>query len=422
MAQFEFKCPQCGHAVMADDKMRGTVAECPHCEKGIVVPQAQGAVQQGSHVRLHPVRRDFPQADPPQEPQFPQQKPQLSEQESMRVTEFDRMAEQEADRRKKERAHEILMLLLKIAAVIIAVIIIVTVGCSMWKDYKTINVTEQKEALVKELQSAREELEAQRQRMAEMERRADHAERKVNEMKVPENESARVNERDLQEADRTIKELREKLEASSAAYEQKIAELKARHQRELEAAARAAEGRAAAENMRGTMSSRFNSSSTGTHEQSPGSVQGNSTGEPISHDGSSDESVEELRRKIDENLAEIKKLRTENLSCHINPKDPACPNISQKIATAKDTRYSTSVKVTYVRDAFYCSRCRRMTAYRGRDVADYGYGYCDVCRQQSFNMWLKYRKNVEKTAEINKRIDEINSENALLEKKIRKIR
>ena len=388
---------------MADDKMRGVVAECPHCEKGIVVPQERGTAQQGSPVKLHPVRRESPQ-----EAQSTQQKSQPSAQESTRVTEFDRMAEREADRRRKEQVHATLMLCIKMATVVV----VATVGFSMWKGYKTGNLTEQKEALARKLQSASEELEMQRQRMADMERRADQAERKVDEMKGRESEFAHVNERKLQEADRTIKELRANLEASSAAHEQKIAELKAKHQRELETAARAAEERV--ENMRVAMSARSN----------PSSDQGNSIDKQISHDGSSGEYVEELRRKLDENLAEIKKLRTENPTCYINPKDPACPNISQRIAMAKDARYSTNNKVTYVRDAFSCSRCRRTTAYQGSEVTDYddGYRYCAVCRQQSFYMWLKYRKNVEKTAKIDKRIDEIYRENTLLEKKISKAR
>ena len=36
---FEFKCPQCGQTVEADDSMRGQVAPCPYCEKNIVVPK-----------------------------------------------------------------------------------------------------------------------------------------------------------------------------------------------------------------------------------------------------------------------------------------------------------------------------------------------------------------------------------------------
>ena len=36
---FEFKCPQCGQMVVADEAYRGQVAECPHCGKGIVIPR-----------------------------------------------------------------------------------------------------------------------------------------------------------------------------------------------------------------------------------------------------------------------------------------------------------------------------------------------------------------------------------------------
>ena len=41
MAQFEFKCPLCGQSIKADDAYRGQVAECPHCEKGIVIPRSK---------------------------------------------------------------------------------------------------------------------------------------------------------------------------------------------------------------------------------------------------------------------------------------------------------------------------------------------------------------------------------------------
>ena len=37
----EFKCPQCGQSVAADESSRGQVAECPHCGKGIVVPHGK---------------------------------------------------------------------------------------------------------------------------------------------------------------------------------------------------------------------------------------------------------------------------------------------------------------------------------------------------------------------------------------------
>ena len=55
MSQFKFTCPQCHHEVMADESMCGSVAECPFCEKGIVVPmvnKTQGVVEKGDERNL----------------------------------------------------------------------------------------------------------------------------------------------------------------------------------------------------------------------------------------------------------------------------------------------------------------------------------------------------------------------------------
>jgi DNA-directed RNA polymerase subunit RPC12/RpoP len=38
---FEFKCPQCGQTVEADDSYCGQVAQCPYCGKGIAVPRGK---------------------------------------------------------------------------------------------------------------------------------------------------------------------------------------------------------------------------------------------------------------------------------------------------------------------------------------------------------------------------------------------
>ena len=45
MAEFEFNCPQCGQTIEADESLRGQVAECPHCGKGIVVPRGKAKSQ-----------------------------------------------------------------------------------------------------------------------------------------------------------------------------------------------------------------------------------------------------------------------------------------------------------------------------------------------------------------------------------------
>ena len=44
MAEFQFKCPQCGQVIEADESFRGQVAPCPFCEKNIVIPSVKPPV------------------------------------------------------------------------------------------------------------------------------------------------------------------------------------------------------------------------------------------------------------------------------------------------------------------------------------------------------------------------------------------
>ena len=57
MAQFMFKCPQCGTDIEADESFRGQVAECPHCNRGIVIPRNVSAELKPKG-KLRPVSRD----------------------------------------------------------------------------------------------------------------------------------------------------------------------------------------------------------------------------------------------------------------------------------------------------------------------------------------------------------------------------
>ncbi|MBR4652901.1 MAG: hypothetical protein IKO72_06025 [Kiritimatiellae bacterium] len=60
----EFKCPQCGQMVAADESSRGQVAECPHCGKGIVVPHGKSRL--GVRKPPEAISRDHYQGDPNQ--------------------------------------------------------------------------------------------------------------------------------------------------------------------------------------------------------------------------------------------------------------------------------------------------------------------------------------------------------------------
>lgn len=153
--------------------------------------------------------------------------------------------------------------------------------------------------------------------------------------------------------------------------------------------------------------------------QLPEQVQSVEQNEAMVPDDSPQESTDNLQKQLNDNLAEIKKLVKKNPACYLNPKVSSIINRENKIATMKDRRYCACVNVTFVRDSFYCSGCKKITGYHGKDSDDYGYGYCKVCRQMSFNRWLDARKKVDETTEINARIDELYAENESLEAQIR---
>jgi uncharacterized protein YoxC len=141
--------------------------------------------------------------------------------------------------------------------------------------------------------------------------------------------------------------------------------------------------------------------------------------EPAEQENPSEESVGELQKKLNNNLAEIKELVKKNPACYINPSDTSIINVAKKIATMKDRRYCACANVTFVRDAFYCTGCKQVTRYMSG--IDYD-GCCKVSRKQSFHRWSTVRGKVEETTEINARIDELYAENESLEKQIRSMK
>lgn len=107
MAEFEFKCPQCGQTIEADDSLCGQVAECPHCGKGIVVPNIENTPRPSSHLR--PIDREK------------LRRPAQNSNTPRHVSEFERMAQAEAKRRRAEKTFNLLknvVLLLVMVAVV----------------------------------------------------------------------------------------------------------------------------------------------------------------------------------------------------------------------------------------------------------------------------------------------------------------
>ena len=156
----------------------------------------------------------------------------------------------------------------------------------------------------------------------------------------------------------------------------------------------------------------------GTSMALPEPTQDIAPNEPPTPDDSSEESLVGLQQKLNKNLAEIKELRQKNPACYLNPKSTSIINLDRKIATAKDKRYCTCNNVTFVRDRFYCTGCKRVTGIHNDDY-DRIEACCRVSSQQSFYRWVDARKRVDETTLINQRIDELNTENESLEKQIR---
>ncbi len=155
MAKFDFKCPQCGESIEADDSMCGEVAECPSCGKGIVVPR-NPIGKQNSSVRLRPVKREVPPStESIATPHY--------------ATEYERMAAAEAARRRQEIRHENMMFLMKIAIVLVFIGGGGVFGFMKWRDAKRIEEQQLREQREAEQAAEREEAE-RKERIAKEEK------------------------------------------------------------------------------------------------------------------------------------------------------------------------------------------------------------------------------------------------------------
>lgn len=161
MAQFEFKCPQCGETIEADDTFRGQVAECPSCGKGIVIPHTGGVPKSPSTKRLRPVSPPPMSANPSPMAESPQMRQyrQMVEEEVAR-----RQAESEC--RRREKAHETLMTLVKGVAAVLLLAAAGGVGLSLWNRAK--NAERARQEAEQQAEAVRLQAETARQRqMAE---------------------------------------------------------------------------------------------------------------------------------------------------------------------------------------------------------------------------------------------------------------
>ena len=385
MAQIEFKCPQCGQLVAADDSLRGQAVECPSCEKGIVVPRIQLNVgRPKSVVKLHPAVQNDTNDSSPRDPNV-----------TRRISEFERMADREAEQKRHQQRHELLMLLLKT----VAVVLVVAIGLSKWKDLKNIEnlsrVEEVERKLGIEKEKARQISDMAQQKVLESENKVRDAEKKIMEMERKVHEY----EQRVSDAERTIKDMHDRLNAINAEHERKMDVVRMNHQREV-----------AELNMDHQRDLERISKARDAHRQIP-----MTTAESKNQDEENppNASSEDLRSQLNKNLSEIKRLRNENPSCYLNPDTTKIVSISRKLAPIRERKYSVRNQIALVRDTFYCTGCKETSTLAETRPC------CDVSKIQSFFAWRKARLDVDITAKINSQIDELYNENASLEKRMR---
>lgn len=141
MAEFDFKCPQCGGIIEADDSFRGQIVECPHCGKGIVVPRVAA-----NELYAEPFHRVEEAQNYTSDP---------SGVSPRWMSTYGRMAAQRAERKRREKQHETIMSLLKM---VIGIIILGTaggIGYWMWDKAKS----EERQQLLAQEKTEREAVE-----------------------------------------------------------------------------------------------------------------------------------------------------------------------------------------------------------------------------------------------------------------------
>jgi hypothetical protein len=128
----------------------------------------------------------------------------------------------------------------------------------------------------------------------------------------------------------------------------------------------------------------------------------------------SKKSVEELMRQYQANMAEIKRLREINPGCVLVLCHKQTRYMESKFATKSQQQYCNKEQITYVRDLFRCTNCRKEFSIKS-SIANRG-GCCEVSQKQSFKNWANGIKDAQKTAEINERIEKLFKQNAEIKK------
>lgn len=117
---------------------------------------------------------------------------------------------------------------------------------------------------------------------------------------------------------------------------------------------------------------------------------------------------EELKRLIKEKKEEHLNLRKRNPACVMKKDLRNIRNLEYRLLGREDKRYYHCKNVTYVREVFYCTKCK----------GDFERHYCEGSKA-SAPIWRAARDKVSETLEINAKIDVVLKQIANLEKELK---
>ena len=392
MGQFQFKCPQCGQMVSADESSRGLVFPCPHCEKGIVVPKQPTRKKPIlAPISQEPARsetdRNFRAIQSRMKASIP------SEQELFAETtrEFTEM--------EKSRHYQLIIDAIKIVALLIVIGIVVfdiflvrSRNKTLWQSLET------KEAEAQFKIKSLEESAAFRERdyknkLEDAEKRVEDAKRKVNENSEGVAEEIKaLNAIHRREVNRFTEEIK----ALNNTHRKELDELRMSYEEKMQA-----------------MKEEFNK----WKERLDGESQSRNIADQTNKQGSqendagnrSQKSIAEMSRQIKANKEEISRLRLANPLCVLVSSHKQARILETRFRPSGFAKYSSTEQITYVRDMFHCTACNS-------ELSKDDYPCCEVSRKRSFNFWKGKYHDAEETMRINTRIDELLKENEALKK------
>ena len=121
-----------------------------------------------------------------------------------------------------------------------------------------------------------------------------------------------------------------------------------------------------------------------------------------------------LCKQVKQKESEISAMRRSNPACIIIDRTKTFTNLTKKYPTRDQSKYYTG-QITYVRSAFYCTKCKIDHAYAGNTEGSTDYTYsrhsiresapCKISKMLSWKSWVSHLENIEKTKECNVKID-----------------